>query len=83
MKLQQLIVGGLVLGLSLDALLANLLFTVQMESAIMATIDTGTDGKRAAAEWLRANPAVLADWLRGVRSFYRRWCSSGSAWCRG
>lgn len=47
-------------------LLNNLEFSLEQESAIMETIGTGTDGEAAAAEWLKANPAVLDKWLAGV-----------------
>lgn len=47
-------------------LLANLKFTLPMESAIMQTIGDGADGEKASADWLKANPAVLDAWLTGV-----------------
>lgn len=47
-------------------LLANLKFTLPMESAIMEAIGNGTDGEAAAADWLKANPDVLNSWLDGV-----------------
>ena len=47
-------------------LLANLKFTLPMESAIMQTIGDGADGEKASADWLKANPAVLDAWLAGV-----------------
>jgi glycine betaine/proline transport system substrate-binding protein len=47
-------------------LLANLKFTLPMESAIMDEIGKGKDGDTAAKEWLKANPAVLDAWLAGV-----------------
>lgn len=50
-------------------LLANLKFELNMESAIMETILAGKDGETAAAEWLKANPAVLDTWLAGVTTF--------------
>jgi glycine betaine/proline transport system substrate-binding protein len=50
-------------------LLANLKFELNMESAVMETILAGKDGEAAAAEWLKANPAVLDTWLAGVTTF--------------
>ena len=47
-------------------LLANLKFELPMESAIMEQIDAKVDGEVAAADWLKANPAVLDTWLAGV-----------------
>ena len=47
-------------------LLANLKFELPMESAIMEQIDAKVGGAVAAADWLKANPAVLDTWLAGV-----------------
>ena len=48
-------------------LLANLEFTLPLESEIMGKIlDDGEDPNDAAAEWLTANPDILATWLDGV-----------------
>jgi len=47
-------------------LLANLKFTLPMESTIMQTIGDGADGEKASADWLKANPTVLDAWLAGV-----------------
>ena len=48
-------------------LLANLEFTLPMESEVMGKIlDDGEDPDKAAEEWLKANPAVLDTWLAGV-----------------
>ena len=47
-------------------LLANLKFTLPMESTIMQTIGDGADGEKASADWLKANPGVLDSWLAGV-----------------
>ena len=47
-------------------LLSNLKFELAMESAIMEQIDAKVDGEVAAADWLKANPAVLDTWLAGV-----------------
>ncbi|MGI9346484.1 MAG: glycine betaine ABC transporter substrate-binding protein, partial [Gammaproteobacteria bacterium] len=51
------------------ALLANLKFTLPMEGAIMgAILDNGEEPQNAAGDWLRANPAVLDEWLDGVKT---------------
>jgi glycine betaine/proline transport system substrate-binding protein len=48
-------------------LLLNLEFTLPLESEIMGKIlDDGEDPNDAAAEWLKANPAILDTWLAGV-----------------
>ena len=47
-------------------LLSNLKFELPRESAIMEQIDAQVDGEVAAADWLKANPAVLDTWLAGV-----------------
>ena len=41
-------------------------FTVPMENEMMAALADGTDAKKAAKDWLKANPAVLEPWLSGV-----------------
>ncbi|MBB3999040.1 choline ABC transporter substrate-binding protein [Aureimonas pseudogalii] len=41
-------------------------FTVPMENEMMAALADGTDAKKAAKDWLKANPAVLEPWLAGV-----------------
>ncbi|MFO1058598.1 MAG: glycine betaine ABC transporter substrate-binding protein [Dongiaceae bacterium] len=53
---------------NLGKLLANLKFTIPMESEVMDGITTNKDkdGDRAATAWLKANPAVLDTWLAGV-----------------
>ena len=50
-------------------LLANLKFTLPMESTIMEAIGGGADGEKASADWLKANPGVLDGWLAGVTTF--------------
>jgi glycine betaine/proline transport system substrate-binding protein len=50
-------------------LLANLKFTLPMESTIMETIGGGADGEKASADWLKANPGTLDAWLAGVTTF--------------
>lgn len=48
-------------------LLNNLTFTLKMENEIMgAILNDGEEPNKAAAAWLKANAAVLADWLKGV-----------------
>lgn len=54
---------------NIGKLLANLEFTLPMESAVMEAILAGKDGETAGAEWLKANPAVLDTWLAGVTTF--------------
>jgi glycine betaine/proline transport system substrate-binding protein len=54
---------------NMGKLLANLKFELNMESSIMEGILGGKDGETAAAEWLKANPAVLDTWLAGVTTF--------------
>ena len=48
-------------------LLQNLVFSLDMENAIMGSIlDDGEDPADAAAAWLKANPDALGPWLEGV-----------------
>ncbi len=48
-------------------LLENLEFSLAMENEVMGKIlDEGEDPEKAAAAWLKANPAALDDWLAGV-----------------
>jgi glycine betaine/proline transport system substrate-binding protein len=51
---------------NLGKLLANMKFTLPMESAVMESIGAGKDGDTAATEWLKANPGVIDEWLAGV-----------------
>lgn len=52
---------------NMGRLLNNLKFTLMMENEIMgAILNDGAEPNKAAAAWLKANPAVLADWLNGV-----------------
>jgi glycine betaine/proline transport system substrate-binding protein len=47
--------------------LKNLVFSLDMESAIMgAILDDREDPGDAAAAWLKANPAAIEPWLEGV-----------------
>ncbi|HKQ95923.1 MAG TPA: glycine betaine ABC transporter substrate-binding protein [Aestuariivirgaceae bacterium] len=50
-------------------LLANLKFTLDMESAAMEAILAGKDAEQSATTWFKANPAILKDWLAGVTTF--------------
>ena len=48
-------------------LLTNLEFTLEMENEIMgAILNDNADPAKAAAEWLKANPASFEGWLEGV-----------------
>lgn len=50
-------------------LLANLRFTQDMENAIMAeVVNKKVSNADAAKAWIKANPAVLEQWLEGVRT---------------
>ncbi len=52
---------------NLGKLLANLKFTLPMESTVMESVgDNDKDGTKGGAAWLKANPAVLDAWLDGV-----------------
>ncbi len=51
---------------NLGKLLANLKFSLPMESAVMEAILAGKDGDAAALDWLKANPGVVDSWLAGV-----------------
>ena len=54
---------------NVGALLTNLKFTLAMENEIMgAILDDGADPKKAAAAWLKAHPAILEGWLKGVKT---------------
>ncbi|MGF6231647.1 glycine betaine/proline transport system substrate-binding protein [Inquilinus ginsengisoli] len=51
-------------------LLDNLVFSLEIENAVMAGIlDEGKSGDQAAADYLKANPDVLTPWLAGVTTF--------------
>lgn len=47
-------------------LFGNMVFELGMENQLMGKILGGQDASAAAAEWLKANPGVLAGWLDGV-----------------
>jgi glycine betaine/proline transport system substrate-binding protein len=51
-------------------LIKQLVFKVDIENLVMNKIlSDGTEGGKAAAEWLKTNPAELAGWLDGVTTF--------------
>jgi glycine betaine/proline transport system substrate-binding protein len=54
---------------NVGTLIRNLRFALPMESQVMAPILAKRDPIASAQEWLRANPAPLADWLKGVQTF--------------
>jgi glycine betaine/proline transport system substrate-binding protein len=55
---------------NLGRLLNNLKFTLRGESEMMAAIlDRHQQPDVAAAEWLKANPATVQEWLAGVLTF--------------
>ncbi|MDX7949916.1 choline ABC transporter substrate-binding protein [Lichenihabitans sp. Uapishka_5] len=50
--------------------IGNLKFSLPMENQIMGSIlFDDQDAGKAATDWLKANPAVLDDWLAGVTTF--------------
>src|SRR5690554_5484314 len=52
---------------NVGALLDNLVFSLEMENAVMgAILDDNQDPDTAAAAYLTANPEVPEDWLDGV-----------------
>ena len=53
---------------NVGALVRNLKFGLSIESQVMAPILQKKDPISSATEWLKANPAVLGDWLKGVQS---------------
>lgn len=50
-------------------LFKQMTFDVSMENVLMGEILAGKDSKEAASAWLKANPAVLDTWLKGVTTF--------------
>jgi glycine betaine/proline transport system substrate-binding protein len=55
---------------NIGRLLRNLSFTTQQEDRLMADIlDRHQPPEVAAEGWLKANPAVVAGWLKGVTTF--------------
>ena len=54
---------------NVGTLLTNLEFSLAMENEIMgAILNDGEDPGKAATAWLKKNPAVLDDWLKGVQT---------------
>lgn len=51
---------------NIGKLLSNIKFDLNMETQVMDEIAKGTDGAKAGADWLKANPGVLEAWLAGV-----------------
>jgi glycine betaine/proline transport system substrate-binding protein len=51
---------------NVGALMRNLRFGLSMESQVMSPILQKKDPIGSATEWLKANPAVLGGWLKGV-----------------
>lgn len=55
---------------NVGALLKNLVFSLKMENEVMGKIlFDSQDANKAAAAWLKANPATLDGWLKGVTTF--------------
>jgi glycine betaine/proline transport system substrate-binding protein len=50
-------------------LLDNLQFSVEIESQLMEKVLDKQDPVRVAREWIKANPAILDQWLEGVTTF--------------
>ncbi len=50
-------------------LFKQMTFDVSMENVLMGEILAGKDTKEAASAWLKANPAVLDTWLKGITAF--------------
>jgi glycine betaine/proline transport system substrate-binding protein len=54
---------------NVGTLLKNLEFSLKMENEIMGSIlDDGMDPAKAATAWLKKNPQVLDEWLKGVKT---------------
>jgi glycine betaine/proline transport system substrate-binding protein len=65
---------------NIGRLLDNLKFTLRGESEMMAAIlDRHEQPGVAAAEWLKANPATVQEWLAGVLTFDGRPASNAAA----
>jgi glycine betaine/proline transport system substrate-binding protein len=54
---------------NVGTLIRNLKFGLSMESQVMGPILQKRDPVASASDWLKANPAVLGDWLKGVQTF--------------
>lgn len=50
-------------------LLNNLQFTVDIESQLMEKVLEKENPQNVAKEWIKANPAILDQWLSGVTTF--------------
>ena len=50
-------------------LLNNLQFTVEIESQLMEKVLEKENPQNVAKEWIKANPAILDQWLSGVTTF--------------
>jgi glycine betaine/proline transport system substrate-binding protein len=50
-------------------LLNNLQFTVEIESQLMEKVLEKQNPTTVAAEWIKANPAILEQWLAGVTTY--------------
>jgi glycine betaine/proline transport system substrate-binding protein len=65
---------------NIGRLLDNLKFTLRGESEMMAAIlDRHEQPDVAAAEWLKANPSTVQEWLAGVLTFDGRPASNAAA----
>ncbi len=54
---------------NVGALLKNLVFSLKMENEIMGSIlNDSVEPDKAATAWIKANPAVLDKWLKGVKT---------------
>ena len=52
---------------NVGALLKNLVFSLKMENEIMGSIlNDNMEADKAAIAWIKANPAILGSWLKGV-----------------
>jgi glycine betaine/proline transport system substrate-binding protein len=52
---------------NVGALLKNLVFSLKMENEIMgAILNDNVEAEKAATTWIKANPAILSTWLKGV-----------------
>ena len=54
---------------NVGALLKNLQFSTDMENQVMGPILKKVKPNKAAADFIKANPAVLDKWLAGVKTF--------------
>ena len=55
---------------NLGKMLSNYKFTMDMENSIMGDImNKGADPKVASIAWMKANPAAVEGWLKGVTTF--------------